>query len=143
MAEWTRDTVEERIVEAAAVLRRLPPVRVCGYAARGRRFSGPPRELALAAPTKMRLPPPSTAAITRMEEAITWNRFLERDDAHLMWARAEGAPWKALCHRFGISRPTAHRRWEYALSVIAWRLNGRQVHHRRGRRFVIARVRAS
>ena len=26
----------------------------------------------------MRLPPPSTAAITRMEEAITWNRFLER-----------------------------------------------------------------
>ena len=91
----------------------------------------------------MRLPPPSTAAITRMEEAITWNRFLERDDAHLMWARAEGAPWKALCHRFGISRPTAHRRWEYALSVIAWRLNGRQVHHRRGRRFVIARVRAS
>ena len=34
--------------------------------------------------------PPSTAAISRMEEAITWNRFLERDDAHLMWARAEG-----------------------------------------------------
>ena len=46
-------------------------------------------------PRPMRLPPPSTAAITRMEEAITWNRFLERDDAHLMWARAEGAPWKA------------------------------------------------
>ena len=31
MAEWTRDMVEERIVEAAAVLRRLPPVRVAGY----------------------------------------------------------------------------------------------------------------
>ena len=31
MAEWTRDMVEERIVEAAAVLRRLPPVRVSGY----------------------------------------------------------------------------------------------------------------
>ena len=75
-----------------------------------------------------------------MEEAITWNRFLERDDAHLMWARAEGAPWKELCYRFGISRPTAHRRWEYALSVIVWRLNGRQVHHRRGRRFVVARA---
>ena len=33
MPEWTRDMVEERIVEAAAVLRRLPPVRVAGYAA--------------------------------------------------------------------------------------------------------------
>ena len=88
----------------------------------------------------MRRPPPSPAAISRMEEAITWNRFLERDDAHLMWARAEGTPWKQLCYRFGISRPTAHRRWDYALSVIAWRLNGRQVHHRRGRRFVVARA---
>ena len=32
----------------------------------------------------------------------------------------------------------AHRRWEYALSVIVWQLNGREVHHRRGRRFVVA-----
>jgi hypothetical protein len=72
----------------------------------------------------MRLPPPSSAAISQMEEAITWNRFLERDDAHLMWARAEGARWKELCYRFGISRPTAHRRWEYVISVIVWRLMG-------------------
>jgi hypothetical protein len=41
---------------------------------------------------------------------------------------------------FGISRPTKHRRYDYALSVIAWRLNGRQAHLRRGRRFVIARL---
>jgi hypothetical protein len=88
----------------------------------------------------MRRPPPGPSAISRMEEAITWNRFLERDECHLMWARVEGTPWKHLCHRFGISRPTAHRRYDYALSVIAWRLNGRQVHHRRGRRFVIARA---
>ena len=140
MPDWTRDNVEERIVEAAAVLRRLPPVRVCGYFGTWPEIQRTAKEIALAAPTKMRLPPPSTAAITRMEEAITWNRFLERDDAHLMWARAEGAPWKALCHRFGISRPTAHRRWEYALSVIVWRLNGREVHHRRGRRFVVAKA---
>jgi hypothetical protein len=140
MADWTRDLVEERIVEAAAVLRRLPPVRISGYFGTWPEIQRTAKELAEAAPTKMRLPPPSTAAITRMEEVITWNRFLERDDAHLIWARAEGAPWKALCHRFGMSRPTAHRRWEYALSVIVWRLNGRQVHHRRGRRFVVARA---
>jgi hypothetical protein len=138
MAEWTRDTVEERIVEAAAVLRRLPPVRVSGYFGTWPEIQRTAKELAAAAPTKMRLPPPSSAAISRMEEAITWNRFLERDEVQLMWARAEGMPWKHLCYRFGISRPTAHRRWEYALSVITWRLNGRQVHHRRGRRFVVA-----
>ncbi len=53
-----------------------------------------------------------------------------------MWACGEGTPRKHI-----IIRPTAYRRYDYALSVIAWRLNGRQVHHRRGRRFVIARAR--
>ena len=51
-----------------------------------------------------------------------------------------GTPWKELCYRFGISRPTAHRRWEYALCVIVWRLNGRQVNRKRGRDFLIRRV---
>jgi Domain of unknown function (DUF6362) len=140
VAEWTRDMVEERITEAADVLNQMPPVRVRGYFSTWpeiqRRFG----DMVGAEPVPMRRPLPSAAAISRMEEAITWNRFLERDDAHLMWARAEGTPWKHLCYRFGISRPTAHRRYDYALSVIAWRLNGRQVHHRRGRRFVIARA---
>ena len=31
MAEWTRDMVEERITEAAAVLKRLPGLRSQGY----------------------------------------------------------------------------------------------------------------
>ena len=99
-------------------------------------------DLVGAEPVPMRRPLPSPAAISRMEEAITWNRFLERDDAHLMWARAEGMPWKHLCHRFGISRPTATRRWEYALCVITWRLNGRQVNRKRSRDFLIQRARA-
>jgi hypothetical protein len=142
MAEWTRDMVEDRIAEAADVLKQLPPVRVRGYFSTWpeiqRRFA----DLVGAEPVPMRRPPPSPAAISRMEEAITWNRFLERDDAHLMWARAEGVRWKEICHRFGISRPTAHRRWEYALSLIAWRLNGRQANLKRSRDFVIARTRA-
>ena len=85
---------------------------------------------------------PSPQAITRMEETITWNRFLEPEEAHLLWARAQGVSWKELCHRFGISRPTATWRWEYALSVITWRLNGRQVNRKRSRDFLIQRVRA-
>lgn len=140
MTEWTRDMVEERILEAAAVLRRLPGLRSQGYFGTWPEIQRTAKEIAEGMPRPMRLPPPSSAAITRTEEAITWNRFLESDDAHLMWARAEGAQWKELCYRFGISRPTAHRRWEYALSVIVWSLNGRSINRKRSRAFLVERT---
>jgi hypothetical protein len=139
MTQWTRDRVEERVREAAVVLAKLPGLPSQGYFSTWPDVLLSAREIARQEPKPMRVLP-SPQAITRMEEAITWNRFLERDECHLMWARVEGTPWKHLCYRFGISRPTAHRRYDYALSVIAWRLNGRHVHHRRGRRFVIARA---
>ena len=138
MPEWTRDKVEERLTEAAAVLSGCRAAAQ-GTSAPGRRSThreGDRRGDADA----QRLPPPSTSAITRMEEAITWNRFLEPDEAHLMWARAEGVRWKELCYRFGISRPTAHRRWEYALSLIAWRLNGPSKNRKRSRAFLVERT---
>jgi hypothetical protein len=85
-------------------------------------------------PEPMRLPPPSPAAISRMEETLGWLRWLKAEHAKLVWARTEGAPWKQICWRFGISRATAHRRWRYALSLIAYRLNGRRLRARRSRR---------
>ena len=139
MTDWTRDMVEERVKEAAAVLAKLPGPRAQGYFSTWPDMLFSAREIARQEPKPMRVLP-SPQAISRMEETLTWNRFLEPDEAHLMWARAEGVPWKGICYRFGISRPTANRRWDYALSVIVWRLNGRQVHHRRGRRFVVARA---
>ena len=51
MPEWTRDMVEERITEAAAVLRRLPPVRVAGYFGTWPEIQRTAKELAEAAPT--------------------------------------------------------------------------------------------
>lgn len=141
MSEWTRDMVEERILEAAKVLKRLPGPRVRGYFGSWPEVLLSAREIAAQEPKPMKVLP-SPQAISRMEETITWNRFLDPEEAHLMWARAEGVSWKELCYRFGISRPTAHRRYDYALSVIAWRLNGKDVHHRRGRKFVIARARS-
>jgi hypothetical protein len=139
MTEWTRDRVEERVSEAAVVLAKLPGLPSQGYFSTWPDVLLSAREIARQEPKPMRVLP-SPQAITRMEETITWNRFLEPEDAHLMWDRAAGVSWKGICYRFGISRPTAHRRYDYALSVIAWRLNGRQVHHRRGRRFVIAQA---
>jgi hypothetical protein len=137
---WTPKMVEERLIDAAAVMRRLPPVRVPGH------FSTWPRALVEFAdlvgqqPEPMQLPPPSPAAISRMEETLGWLRWLEAEDAKLVWARAEGKPWKAICWQFGIERATATRRWQYGLSVIAWRLNGRKVPAKRSRQSMISIV---
>jgi len=68
--------------------------------------------------------PVADAIVADAEEALAWLRWLEPDDARIVVARLDGAPWKAICWRFGISRPTADRRWRYALALIAWRLNG-------------------
>jgi hypothetical protein len=133
MDNWTVEMVEERLAEAADVLKRLPKPRVQGY------FNTWPRalvefsDLVGQQPEPMRRPPSSPAAITRMEATMEWLRWLEPDDAKLVWMRAEGTRWKAVCVRFGISRATAHRRWEYALAVMAWRLNGRIVPQKRSR----------
>ena len=142
MAEWTRDQVEARLIEAAEVLKRLPAPRVPGF------FTTWPETMVEFADMvgrerePMRRPPPDPAAISRMEETIRWSRFLEPDDAKLLWARAERTPWKAICWRFGIGRATAHRRWEYALCLIAWRLSGRRIPTKRSRGFVVDRVRS-
>ena len=140
MDHRTVEMVEDRLVEAAAVMRRLPSVRVPGY------FNTWPKMVVEFADRvglesePMRLPPPSPAAITRMEEALLWLRWLEADDAKLVWARANRTEWKAICWQFGIARATAHRRWQYGISVIAWRLNGRRVPAKRSRHYVVAAV---
>ena len=84
--------VAERLAEAAAVIRRLPPVRAPGY------FNTRPPMIAGFADQvgrqaePMRLPPPSPAAISRMEKALAWLRWLEPEHAKLIWARSEGTP---------------------------------------------------
>ena len=140
MTDWTRDMVEERIVEAADVLRQLPGLpaqrllqHLAGDPAQPQGIGACDADTDAAAATEALGDQPH-GGDDHLEP------YLEPEEAHLMWARAEGMPWKHICHRFGISRPTAYRRYDYALSVIAWRLNGRSVHHRRGRRFVVARA---
>jgi len=143
MDNWTIEAVETRLEDAAHVMRRLPPVRIGGY------FNTWPAMFTEFAdrvgqePRAMRLPPPSASTITRMEEALEWLRWLDPDDVKLVWSRAELTPWKAICWRFGISRATGNRRWQYALSVIAWRLNGRKVPGKRSKRSIVVGAKAS
>jgi hypothetical protein len=140
MIDWTPERVRDRLTEAADVLKRLPAERVQGYFNLWPEVVHDFADLVGQSPEPMRLPPPPPAAITCMEETLDWVKFLAPDDARLVWARAEGAPWKAICWRFGVARATAHRRWQYGLAVIVLRLNGRPVPMKRSQAFVIERA---
>ncbi len=72
---------------------------------------------------------------------MLWLRWLEVEDARLVWARAEGTAWKPICWQFGISRATANRRWQYGLAVITWQLNGKRVPRNRSMDFVVRSAR--
>ena len=127
MTEWTAELVEERLFEAADVMKRLPDTRVQGYFSLWPKIVPEFSDLVGREPERLRRPPPSPEAISRMERTMPWLTWLEPEDAKLVWARAEGSRWKLICWRFGISRPTAYRRWRHALRLIAWRLHGRAV----------------
>jgi hypothetical protein len=59
MTDWTRDMVEERIVEAADVLKQLPGLRNQGYFSTWPEIQRSRKELAGRMPKPMRRPPPS------------------------------------------------------------------------------------
>lgn len=128
MAEtpWTPSRVEERLEEAADTLKRLPEER-----ARLTRSAWPPVihnvwEMYGQEPARLRLGPPSAAAIDRMDQCFEWLRWLGADDARLVWLRACGVRWKTICWRMGVCRNTAWRRWVAALVAITARLEERR-----------------
>jgi hypothetical protein len=90
---------------------------------------------------RMRRPRPGPRQITEAEEAMLWLRWLEVDDARLVWARVTGSRWKEVCWQFGVSRATADRRFRYGIAVIVWRLNGRRAPRKRSAAFVIGGAR--
>ena len=141
MNDWTPEMVEERLIEAASVLRRLPAPRKQGYFSTWPTMFVEFSDLVGQTPEPMRLPPPSPAAIDRMETTLGWMPWLEPVDAKIAWLRASGTRWKEICWEVGLARAAAHEHWVYALCVIAWRLNGGGGLTRLGRRAAIGRVR--
>lgn len=140
---WTASLVEERLAEAADVLKRLPPVTVRGY------FSVWPKivyefsDLVGQEPPRLQRPYPSAAAISRMEETLSWTIGLDPLDAKIVWLRAHGERWKHVCWKVGLARTAAHEHWLYALCVIAWRLNGKRLPRNRSHRSMLLLTRAS
>ena len=139
MGDWTTAQVQDRLELAADVFRQLPAVKPQGY------FNAWPAYFhsfadQVGQEPRMRRPLPSPRMITEAEETLLWLRWLEKDDARLVWLRANRTPWKKICWELGISRPTANRRWQYGIAVIIWRLNGKRVPRKRSRKFVVARA---
>jgi len=139
MADWRTTQVQDRLELAAGVMRQMPGVRPQGF------FNAWPEYFhsfadQVGQEPRMRRPRPSPREITEAEEALLWLRWLEVDDARLVWARADGMAWKPICWQFGISRATANRRWQYGLAIIVWRLNGKRVPAKRSMEFVIAKA---
>ena len=80
MDNWTVEMVEGRLAEAAAVMRRLPAVRVPGYFNTWPSMVVEFADLVGQQLEPMRLPPPSPTTISRMEEALGWLRWLTAED---------------------------------------------------------------
>ncbi|WP_442971791.1 DUF6362 family protein [Rhodoplanes sp. Z2-YC6860] len=60
-----------------------------------------------------------------------WLDWVNPDDVELVIARARRTRWKPICLKFGVSRATAHRKWQRSIETIVARLNGIQPAPRR------------
>jgi hypothetical protein len=135
---WTPSLVEERLTEAADILKRLPPVTVRGYFNTWPKIVYEFSDLIGQEPPLMKRPFPSAAAISRMEQTLSWTVGLDPVDAKIAWLRAYGARWKTICGKAGLARAAVHEHWLYALCVIAWRLNNENIPKNWSRRRFIA-----
>ncbi|MBB57543.1 MAG: DUF6362 family protein [Terasakiella sp.] len=140
---WTAPLVEERLAEAAGVLKRLPEEKVQGY------FSAWPdvvhnihESFGWHDPV-LRRPWPSPGSIDRMDETMQWLQWLEPDVAKICWFRAAGERWKTICTRVGLQRTAVHQRYLFGHCVIAWKLNGRRLPRNCSRRKVIEMVQSA
>lgn len=133
---WTPSMVEERLTEAAAVLKRLPAPRRQGYFNTWPDYSYEFSDLVGQEPEPMRLAP-SPAAISRMEETLTWTMGLQPIDGKIVWMKAHGWRWKIICRSVGLQRSAAHEHWLYGLCLITLKLNQQRFNRNLSRRKVI------
>jgi hypothetical protein len=114
--------IEDRLEAAALTLRRLPDPSGSGPKGYGSSWPDYVRDARHAYgyhEARMRIVP-SAQEIAQMEEAIGWLARLScPDDRHILWMRADGYRWKAICWRLGMARATAWRRWSAGILTIS------------------------
>lgn len=141
MTKWTPHLVEARLSEAAFVIRRLPEPRLFGYFSTWPEIRHSFADQVGQEPRRMRVLP-SPAAISRMEETLTWTAGLEPIDGRIVWMRAYGTRWREVCRAVGLQRASAHQHRIYGLCLIAHRLNQRKLNPRLSIQQVIDLARA-
>ncbi|MBV2144861.1 hypothetical protein KUG47_15280 [Falsochrobactrum sp. TDYN1] len=142
MTGWTPSMVEERLAEAAAVLKCLPEPRRQGYFNTWPAYFYEFADLVGQVPAPIRLAP-SPAAIGRMEQTLTWTMGLEPIDGKIVWMKAYGWRWKIICRNVGLQRSAANEHWLYGLCLITLKLNQQRFNRNLSRRKVIKLVCAS
>jgi hypothetical protein len=120
--ELTVDDIAARFQEAVDTARRLPPVRVQGYFNTWPQIVRQRWEAFGAEERHIHRFPPSPEAIDRMLEVMRWVHFLDVQQRHMVWMRAQGHCWRDISRRFGCDRSTAWRRWQRALEQVALQL---------------------
>lgn len=134
MADWTCERVAERREGAADTLRRPPESTIQRRCTRWLPIIRDAREAYGRDEVRVRLGPPSPAAIDRMDETFTWLKWLDPEEVRLVWMRACRIRRKPVCYRFGVARQTAWRRWMTARISIATRFRAREKDRGRVRR---------
>ena len=123
---WTPETIANRFVDAALTARRLPSANVQGY------FNAWPTivrcqwELLATEDRPVLRIPPSPKDIDDMLEVMRWVQWLEVEQRHLVWMRANRYGWRDICARFGMGRTSAWQLWQKCLELLSERLNQEQ-----------------
>jgi hypothetical protein len=123
---WTPETIANRFVDAALTARRLPSANVQGY------FNAWPTivrcqwELLATEDRPVLRIPPSPKDIDDMLEVMRWVQWLEVEQRHLVWMRANRYGWRDICTRFGMGRTSAWQLWHKCLELLSERLNQEQ-----------------
>lgn len=123
IAQWSVEEVAGRFAEAAETAHRLPHTRQGGY-------FNPWMTQAFQVPERYpdtermyRPLPPSPQAVERMLQAMRWVQWLEVEQRHLVWMRANRYEWQQIGRRFACDRNTAARRWRRAIETVVGRLD--------------------
>ena len=122
MEKWTPQMVADRLEDAVATLRRLPPVKVQGYFNLWPNIKYTEMEVLRMDKRPVRLCA-LPDAIDRLEETMGWMAWLDAEERKLVWKRAARVRWKTLCWELGSDRTTLWRKWLIAITKVSTRLN--------------------
>lgn len=118
--------VIDRLEQAAATLKRMPKVRLPECSGFWPEIIREFIEAYGYNDADVRLGPPSAEHISEMDEALTWILWLDKDEAKLVWMRANGIRWKSIVRRLGKCIKTQQTNYRVAIVKIVSILNSQK-----------------